>query len=124
MEAIQTKLKQLAELQALSDLLALERQEAIDRILTPEIKTAIAGIEVEFSDKIGAALSSIEAIKAEIKADVLAFGATVKADRLQAVWMKPRVSWDARALDGYAVGHPELFAFRKEGEASVTFRSV
>ena len=43
---------------------------------------------------------------------------------LQVVYTKPRVTWDAKALDGYAVDHPELFAFRKEGNAGASVRAM
>jgi hypothetical protein len=38
--------------------------------------------------------------------------------------MKGRVSWDGKSLDGYMAAHPEISAFRKEGEPSVSLRNV
>ncbi|MCG3145996.1 MAG: hypothetical protein HONDAALG_03775 [Gammaproteobacteria bacterium] len=51
-------------------------------------------------------------------------GATVKGAALSAVYAKGRVSWDNKALEGYAVAHPELLAFRSEGAPSVSIRGV
>ena len=60
----------------------------------------------------------------KVKSLVVEGGKTEKGERLQAVYTKGRVSWDTKAIDGYAISHPELFAFRKEGEPSVSIRAV
>lgn len=41
-----------------------------------------------------------------------------------AVYNKGRVSWDSSGLNGYMVAHPEITAFRKEGEPSITLRKI
>lgn len=118
------KLNQLDEFQAQKMILDLDKQAMIDKILTPEIKQAIADIEAEFAGKSEAVDENIEALTAEIKADVLAGGATVKGAHMMAVYAKGRVSWDTKALDGVVVLHPELAQFRKEGEPSVSIRKA
>lgn len=59
-----------------------------------------------------------------VKASVIAEGESVKGERLQAVWVKGRTSWDTKALDGYSAAHPEIERFRKVGEPNVTIRTV
>ena len=66
----------------------------------------------------------LDAYVAEVKADVLAHGETVKGAHLMAVWVKGRTSWDSKRLDGYAAAHPEIETFRSVGEPSVTIRSA
>jgi len=117
-------LDQLANYQAELDVLGFRKQDLIDRVLTPEIKTQIEDIEAEFSSKAQAANEKIRLIETEIKARVLGDGATVKSKFLQAVWSKGRVSWDTKALDGYSAAHPEIARFRKEGEPSVSIRKL
>lgn len=119
---IKTLIDKLADIHAAIDLLNIDRQAQIDALLTPEVRAQISDIEAEFGDKVEAAKANIEELQAQVKAMVLEHGESVKGARMQASFTKGRVSWDAKALDGYAVNHPELFAFRKEGEPSVSFR--
>jgi hypothetical protein len=120
----QEKLNRLAELQAQVDAIRLHYEELRTSIIPAEIREQLAEIDAEASTEQQAASAGIDALTAEIKADVIAGGATVKADHLQAVYAKGRVSWDTKALDGYAAGHPEIAPFRKEGEPSVSIRKV
>lgn len=118
------KLNKLAEFYAQRDLLQAQKQEQLDKIYTPEIRQAVADIEAEFSQKAEAVTANIAALEAEIKADVLAAGKTIKGDYLQAVWVKPRVSWDTKTLDGLMIAIPQLAQARKEGAPSVSIRKV
>jgi hypothetical protein len=122
MQAIVEKLDRLAEFQSQRDILSLDKQAALDSVLTPEIKAKLAEIEAEFSDKAQSVNENIAALEAEIKADVLAHGETVRGSRLMAVWNKGRVSWDDKGLQGYMKAHPDLAEFRKQGEPSISIR--
>jgi hypothetical protein len=86
------------------------------------VKARLAEIEVEFSQKHEAANANIEALETSIKSETLALGESVRGSAFQAVWNKGRVSWDSKGLSTYADSHPEILAFRKEGEPSVTIR--
>lgn len=123
-EVVKSKLDLIAEYQAQKDALNLQKQEIIDTILTPEIKVRIAEIEAEFAGKGEVADSNIAVLTAEVKQAIVEIGASVKASFLHAVYAKGRVSWDAKSLDGYAVGHPEILNFRKEGDPSVAIRKI
>ena len=120
----QQKLDQLAKLQAQQEYLALKKQELIDAVMTAEIKAKLAEIEAEFAPGAETVAANIATLTTEVKADVIAAGSTVKGAHLQAVFSKGRVSWDTKALDGYAAAHPEITPFRKEGEPSVSIRKV
>lgn len=106
------------------DLIDAEKQALIDAVLTPEIKEKLAEIDAEFAPKLEAISLQREMLEAEIKSIVLGAGQTIKGTHHQFVFGKPRVSWDTRALDGYAKAHPEIAAFRKEGAASVSVRKA
>lgn len=123
MDAI-AKINQLDEFMCQRDMIAVHKQEAIDKILTPEIKAQLADVEAEFSGQLSAVDENIASLTADIKADVLAGGATVKGERLSAVWSKGRVSWDTKMLDGMIALVPQLSKARKEGEPSVSIRKI
>ena len=118
------KLDQLAELQSQRDALQLKKQELLDRLLTPEIKAQMAEIEEEFAGPLESIGQSIATLEGSVRADVIAGGQSIKGNFIHAVFSKPRVTWDGKLLEGYAVVHPELLAMRKEGEPSVSFRKI
>jgi len=119
---IKQKLDRLAEFQAQRDAVMLEKQALLDEIYTAEIKARVAEIEAEFSAKTEGVAANIAALEAEIKQAVVAHGASVKGSFVHAVFAKGRVSWDTKALDGYAFAHAELLSFRNIGEPSVSLR--
>jgi len=121
---IRKKLEQLADYLTERDTINLEKQALLEAIYTPEIKAYIAEIEAEFSEKINKIAEKIAALETEIKQSVITYGASVKGSYLQAIYARGRVSWDTKSLDGYAAAHPELLAFRREGEPSVSIRVV
>lgn len=105
------------------DLLNGNKQELIDSVLTPEIKEKLAEIDAEFAPKIDELNTRNQALIDTIKGEVLAAKETLSGKYHQAVFAKGRVSWDTRALDGYATAHPEIAQFRKEGAPSVSIRA-
>jgi hypothetical protein len=121
---IKSELNKLAEYQAQRQVLALVKQEQIDKVMTPEIKQALADIEAEFAGKLAGVDGNINILAGDIKAAVVAEGASVKGTFLQAVYSKPRVTWDSGKLEGLALAFPPLLEARKIGEASVSIRDV
>jgi len=121
---IKEMLDQLAELQSELGFFQTEQSDLIDGILTPEIKAQIAAVDLEYAPILNDRRARAAALEIKIKAAVIEHGATVKGSRAQAVFAKGRVSWDTKALDGYAVGQPALLAFRTEGSPSVSIRTV
>jgi len=118
------KLNRLYELKCAKTKVDLEKQTLVDNVLTPEIKAKIAEIEAEFENKYLALNDYLTMLEAEIKDDVVGIGETVKGDYLMAVFSKGRVSWDTKALDGYAAAHPEIEQFKKVGDPSVSIRTI
>lgn len=125
MDTVQ-KLDRIAELRAFEDVLKLEKQALIDQVITPEIKAKIAEIEAEFAPKIETAELEVDALEAEIKAEVLAEGKSVKGASLMAVFNKGRAGgWDSGALEGMAKFIPQILTAKKpDGEPTVSFRAV
>jgi hypothetical protein len=121
---ISTMLDQLANFYAQRDVLSIEKQELIDQILTPEIKARLEEIEVEFADRIEAVDANISVLEEEVRNEVLRHGSSVKGTFLRAVWNKGRVSWDTHGMEGYAQEHPEILAFRRQGQPYVSLTKV
>lgn len=113
-----------ANIQAQLDALRLQKQAEIDKIITPEIKVQLEALDAEYGDKADVAEDKLAALKEQLKALVIANGATVKGEFIQAVYCKPRVTWNSKALEGYAMAHPEILDARKIGKPSVRFRNV
>jgi len=119
---ITTKLEQLRDLQNTSTFLQRSQSDAIESIIPAEIQFAIDTIEQEYAAQAAELNRAIGELKSELTPLIVAIGATVKADGIQAIYSKPRVTWDTKALDGFAAAHPEIEKFRKIGNPSVSFR--
>jgi len=110
-----------------------------------EIRDLVRGFELDLADVVEQALRSCPDKKARyeelkehldtargmettvtgsIKQSVLEIKESVKGSLLHAVYATGRASWDTKALEGYAVAHPEVFQFKKIGEPSVSIREV
>jgi hypothetical protein len=122
MLSIAEKLERLVRLHEERDSLEAQKQGLIDQVLPPEIKARLGDIEAEFAHKAQAAAANIEGLEAEVKADTLAHGESVRGTGIQAVWNRGRQSWDSKGLASYGESHPEILQFRKEGDPSVTIR--
>ncbi|MHB0967418.1 MAG: hypothetical protein ACYC36_13295 [Bellilinea sp.] len=117
-------LDKLAELQAQRTLIELDKQKAVESVMTPEIKQQLADIEAEFATKYEGVDANIAELEAQIKDAVIENGASVKGSFLHAVYSKGRVSWDSRKLEGLMMVIPQLAEARKEGDPSVAIRKI
>lgn len=118
----QDKLDKLTELYAESDMVHARYAELRNEIVPAEIAAKLDDLAAEEKGATAAIEEVIAALTDEIKAEVIAAGATVRGQYAQAIYTKGRVSWDTKALDGYAAGHPEIAPFRKIGAPSVSIR--
>ena len=123
-DEINQKLDQLANYQAQRDYLALQKKELIDQILTAEIKARLEEIEAEFSGRLEVVDENITALEQEIREEVLNQGAAVRGTFLRAIWNQGRVTWDTKNMDRYALAHPEILRYRKQGQPFVTIRKI
>lgn len=117
-------LDQLADLQAQRDSLSVEKQRLVDSILTPEIRAKLEEIDLEFNEKAEGVNQNIAELEESIKRVVKSAGASYKGQYLQAVWSRPRVTWDTPSLEEYALIHPDVLRYRKQGEPSVSIRAL
>ena len=122
---IEGKLERYADLQERIEVLQKQMQELLDKVPVPqEIVDQWNSIKAEFQPMIDMASIELVPLLDEIKADVLAIGATVKGSRYMAVWNKGRSSWDGKALEGFAMAHPEIRQAQSFGEPTVSLRQV
>lgn len=122
MEA-QALLRQLADVRMREDLLRLNYEELREQVLAP-VKRDLSDLEAEYAPARAALADERAELEQRVREAALAAGGTLKAAGVpvQAVVSKGRVSWDDRALLGYAAAHPEIMAFRAEGKPSVSLR--
>ena len=103
---IQQKLNLLAELQQQEDEISHPYHEQI------------AKIEASIEEAISELSSQKELLTTEIKQECLEFGKSVSGTILQVLFVKGRVSWDSKGLEGFSLTHPEILQLRKEGKPS------
>lgn len=116
------KLERLGEIKKAIEKLKADETAEIQTILTPEIRAEIEKIGLKWAEKIAEFQSLKEQLEAEVTAEVLTAGETVKSPEVMAVWCKGRVSWDGKKLDGMMALIPQLDEARKVGEPTVSFR--
>lgn len=116
-----TALAKLAQAQAVRD-------AAVKDIEADPWASGVISEYAKVQQAITAATADLDAemltIRADIEEFVLELGASVKGDTLMAVWMKPRVTYDGKILEGFILAHPELAAARHVGQPSVSIRPV
>ena len=104
------------------DTFKMEKDKRYGMVITPEIKAQLENIDREIDPIIEQFNTRAAELADLIKAEVIAAGETISGEHHQAVYSKPRVSWDSKGLEGYAVAHPEILVFRSEGNPSVSLR--
>lgn len=117
-------LEALTELYAQRDLLQIDRKRAETAAMPQEVIDAMNDIAAEYFLKESAVNNKIAVMEDDVRAAVLETGSTVKGGSLQAVFTKPRVTWETKGLDGLMVAYPELGNFRKVGAPSVSIRKM
>jgi len=122
MNRITQLLDEMANIQAQIDALRLQKQAEIDKIMTPEIKMELSALDVEYDQMAEVAENKLSAIKAQVKELVIESGESIKGEFVQAIYSKPRTTWNSKALEGYAMAHPEILEARKIGKPSVRFK--
>lgn len=105
------------------DTFKMEKDKLYGMVITPEIKAQLENIDREIDPIIEKFNARVAELADLIKAEVIAAGQTISGEHHQAVYSKPRVSWDSKGLEGYAVAHPEILVFRSEGNPSVSLKA-
>lgn len=122
---VENQLDAYAQALERAEMLQAQMQELLDKVPVPqEIVDQWNAIKAEFQPMIDAATAAAALLKEGIEIEVLNLGKTAYGDKYMAVWNKGRSSWDGKALEGFAMAHPEILQAKKVGEPTVTFRKV
>lgn len=124
MDDITKKLQMYAELKAQRDVVQLHYADLRKEIIPKEIQDQLDDVSAEEGMTLESLDFSIQELEKEIKDDVVALGATVKAGNVQAIFTKPRITWDTKALEVYATMHPELERYKKVGQPYTVIKFV
>jgi hypothetical protein len=123
LQRIAAKLDELSQIQAAVELTRLDYEAKRAEILK-SVQTELDALDAEYNPLFESSTARVATLETEIKSDVLQHGASVKGSRLYAVFNRGRVSWDTKELDHYAATHPEIVTFRKQGNPSISLRTL
>jgi hypothetical protein len=88
------------------------------------MRKRLAALEAEHAPKVAALRRDMAVLETQIKMAVIKHGASVKGETLQAVYQSGKATWDDHALQGFALHHEAILAFRRVGKPSVSIRTV
>ena len=118
------KLDQLAEYRNQREILERDKAQRLKDAIPPEVQAELDVIVAEFDPPLEQSALKVGELESEIRDAILERQTSVKGASLYAVYTAPRVTWDNRSLDGYAVAHPELLNFQRIGQPSVSIREL
>ncbi|MFN8596292.1 MAG: hypothetical protein U0559_08935 [Anaerolineae bacterium] len=123
MSDIISKLNELSDIQSAVDVARVDYEAKRAEIMRT-VQAELEALEAEYQPLFDASTERIATLAEEIKQAVMSAGASVKGAHLHAVYSKGRVTWDTKGLDKFAVSHPEVTQYRKQGEPTVSLRNV
>jgi hypothetical protein len=112
------------DLEALQEARRKQEQLEDQMVLPPELQKAVDEYQQPYREQLMGARLEIDILNGRIMAGVLALGRTVKGAGMQAIFNRPRVTWDTKKLEGMAILLPQINEAKKQGEAYVTIREV
>jgi hypothetical protein len=124
MTDLSAALDRLATLRQTLATLPAVRLQALERALGPEIYAGILALEQAHAESTKDLEYAIGCVEAEIKGAVLEAGVTAMGPILSAVWCEGRVTWKNREMATYATLHPEVLAYRTQGQPYVLIRAT
>ena len=99
-----------------------ELMQKID--LLAEKKAVFEALRADWESTQSGLIAEIKTLSDEISAQILLKGETVSTEKMSAIYVKGKTTWDGKLLEGYAVAHPEILAAKKIGKPTVSFRPV
>jgi len=117
------KLERLSRLRNAAEFTRLDYETKRTQILK-QIQSELDALDAEYKPVLEAAGENLAALENEIKTDVLLYGESVSGGLYRACYTQGRVSWDQEGMAKYAVLHPDVLQFRKQGQPIVSLRVV
>jgi uncharacterized protein YifE (UPF0438 family) len=102
---------------AATDEYEMRRAEILQRV-----QDDLDALEVAFATRVEPLRQASERAEQAARAAVLAYGASFRYGRVQAVYARGRITWDTKGLTQYLESHPEVARYRRIGQPSVSFR--
>ena len=104
-------------------LLAAQREYVFRKLdaLTP-VQPALDALETDMKPRVDALSAAAEAAELAVRQAVVAFGRSHWRNGIKATFYRPRVTFDNKALQEYAVTHPELEQFKKVGQPTCAIK--
>lgn len=120
-EHVTEKLERLTNLRNAAEFTRLDYETKRAEILK-QIQSELDALDLEYKPVLEAAEENIAALENEIKTDVLLYGKTISGGMYRATYTHGRISWDSEGMVKYAISHPDVLQFRKQGQPIVSLR--
>jgi hypothetical protein len=122
-------MKDMAQLEALyerREAARIEHDAAINEIIPADIRSKVEELNANYDSMMDDINEAIKFAEEQVKAAVIEIGETIRGTRYQAIWSKPRVSWDDKRLEEYFnANEPEAIdRMRKMGKPNVSIRKI
>jgi uncharacterized protein YifE (UPF0438 family) len=101
---------------------ARDEYDARRQAILQQVQAELDALEAEFGPRIAAKEEAAAVAEADVRDAALGYGASLKHAGIHAVFARGRVTWDGKGLAEYARDHPEVEAFKKVGEPTVSLR--
>ncbi len=122
-EHVTEKLERLTNLRNAAEFTRLDYETKRTEILK-QIQCELDALDSEYKPVLEAAEENIATLENEIKTDVLLYGKTISGGMYCASYTHGRISWDNEGMAKYAVSHPDVLQFRKQGQPIISLRVV
>ena len=121
-ELIAEKIKELETALVQSDALDDEYDRLRQKLIPPEVQTALDDLAAEYGPMLANAEIAIAIMEDSLKALVIQSEKSHKGKRLHFVFTPAKPKWNAQMLDGMSAIIPEINAAREQGKPSVSLR--
>lgn len=113
-----------AQLEAVrAEALAAQREYAFRRLdVMAAVQPQLDQIDADMTPRLKQLADRLATAELAVRQAVLAFGRSHTRGRVRVVFSKPRVTFDSKGLQEYAVTHPEVEKFKKVGNPIVSIR--
>lgn len=101
----------------------MTKEELMNKIDTlGQLMYDMQELEQMFQEAHEAEYKAIDALKQEIRTEVIDLGQTVETLKCKVEFRRGSTRWDTKFLEGYVLNHPELNRYRLEGRPTVAFK--
>ena len=116
---LQTRMDELSDIEIQRDMVVAERETLKQKQVPADVQAELEQIDEEFAPKIEQIELNIKARKEQLQSMLKEYskdhagkeGYTLKSKGYSWKWEED-VIWDAKALDGYSLDHPEILWMR------------